>query len=219
MATIPVETLSGNSESVAQHLDWLNDIRERTKLEREEIPLKEVQGWELEAGVVRPTNGNYFQVAGVHTKAKEREVSSWSQPLLKHEGMGLTAFLSMQKDGVNHYLVNAKVQAGNAHKVELSPTVAIFDYLGRKDRYDSYPFIDQVLDSSATIRFSTIQSEEGGRFWNLRARHMVVDTTEEKLGRLPENYRWMSLWEMKELMKTPAVVSSEIRSLVSMLYE
>ena len=157
-------------------------------------------------------------MTGARVEAAEREVSSWSQPLLKHEGLGLAGFLCADIKGVLHFLVQAKSEPGIVGSVELGPTVPIFDYRARADAVSHVPFLEYFLEpGDLQVLHSSIQSEEGGRFWNLCNHFLVLKLPDYAAIRRPERYEWMTLEQLQRFSHGESMVNSEARTLLSCL--
>jgi oxidase EvaA len=161
--------------------------------------------------------GKYFSVIAVNVEIGNREVTKWSQPLIKSAQEGIIAFLIKRINGVYHFLVQAKLEAGNLDIIELAPTVQCLTGNYRKGLSDyEPPFLDIVLNASPEqIRYATYQSEEGGRFFKEQNKNMIVEVGDEFPIEVPENYCWMTLFQLKEFLKFNNYLNIEARSLIS----
>lgn len=186
--------------------------RDTLSVERKIIPLNEVSGWVADRDGIRHESRNYFEVVGARVAAAEREVPSWGQPLLFHHGLGLSALFSRSDSGVRRYLFQAKFEAGNRYGVQLAATVSVFDYQARYEAGVDVPFLREYMElpASATL-VSSIQSEEGGRFWNLRNRYAIVDVRDVDPG---GSFLWLTRDEAKSCLAGDYLVSSEARTLL-----
>ena len=67
---------------------------------------------------------------------------------------------------------------------------------------ENSPFLDFFINAQPDqVKYSTIQSEEGGRFYCLQNRYMIIELDEDKLDEIPQNYLWITLGQMMELVK------------------
>jgi len=197
---------------------WLQDMRRRHALETSIIPLKAVRDWVRDDWSIRHVTGNYFEVAGVRVAGGAREVASWCQPLLKHDGLGLSGFLCMEIGGVLHFLIQAKAEPGIVDSVELGPTVSVFDYQRRAQSGANVRYLEHFLKARETaVLHSSIQSEEGGRFWNLRNHVLVVQVPAAETIEPGDNFAWMTLAQLRELSQGASCVNSEARTLLACL--
>ena len=190
-------------------LSWYIDQKVKYELELERIPLISLNYWDFDDYSIH-RDDKFFSVIAVKVEAKTREVSSWTQPMIKDLNIGLMGFIVKKIRGDYHFLVQAKVMPGNIDIIDLSPTVSCSNYIRSNPLFIEY-FTGRKL---AKILYNTIQSEEGGRFYHLQNRNMIVEIDEEEKIILPENYTWVSHNQMTDFMKH-GMFNVEARSLIS----
>lgn len=194
-------------------LSWYTSQKTHWEMEVTNKPLTQLDGWNVNEWAVEG-DPRYFSVIGVNVIAGTREVTSWMQPLFKDEHVGLLAFICQEINGVLHFLVQAKVEPGNLDIIELSPTVSCSNYEFVKTK-SVRPFLfDEALNSANNVMFDSLQSEEGGRFYMIQNRNMVVEISANVKVDLPLNYTWMTLAQMKEFMRY-GLFNIEARSIIS----
>lgn len=194
-------------------LSWYTSQMMKWELEVTRKPLTKLDGWKVNKWAVEGDE-RFFSVIGVNVTAGTREQTHWMQPLLKDTHIGLLAFICQEINGVLHFLVQAKVEAGNLDLIELAPTVSCSNYEYVKTK-QTRPFLfDEVFNSSSKILFDSLQSEEGGRFFEIQNRNMIVEIPESTKVDLPYNYAWMTLAQMKEFMRY-GKFNIEARSIIS----
>lgn len=201
-------------------ISWLTDLKTRYELHTSYVPLRDVREWSLRDGAIRHDTTNYFSVIGVDVQASEREVPSWQQPILKHEGLGLVGYLATKLNGVLHFLVQAKVEPGIFDILEMGPTVSLWDVERHEQDPSRVPlFTHFVNPPPERVRCSAILSEEGGRLHHLRNRYQVVELpAEEGAGlELPENFIWMTLSQIMGFVRYNNYFNIEARGLLSAL--
>jgi dTDP-4-dehydro-6-deoxy-alpha-D-glucopyranose 2,3-dehydratase len=197
---------------------WLRAMRARLAIDTQRIALNTVRDWVRDDWSIRHASGNYFEVAGVRVKGAGREVQQWCQPLLKHEGLGLSGFLCAEIGGVLHFLMQAKPEPGIVGGVEVAPTVSLFDYRRRAAQGARAPHLERFLHAGKdSILHSSIQSEEGGRFWGLSNHVLVVQVADAEAVSLDDNFAWMTLAQLHELSQGESVINSEARTLLACL--
>ncbi len=203
-------------------LSWLTDLRSRREVEATPIPLREVRGWTRGADRIAHETGAFFDIRAVAVAGGDREIDTWSQPIIAPHGLGVVAFLAARFTGVLHLLVNARVEPGYLDFVELAPTVQCtpesYEHLPARARP---PFLDQVLDAAPDrIRFDTLLSEEGGRFYRAVNRYVIVEVdpseVSEDVG--PSRYRWMTADQVVGLLRHSHYVNVQARSLIACLH-
>lgn len=200
-------------------ISWFTEMKFRHELNVERIPLNLVKGWIHCDDEIRHESGQYFSVIACAIESDRREVAQWTQPLIKPQQQGLIAFVVKSFGGVLHFLVQAKVEPGNFDVVEMAPTVQCItgSYIKAKPE-DRPPFVDYVLSAGREqIRFDTLQSEEGGRFYQEENRNLVVVAEYDFPSCIPENYIWMTAKQLKEFIKYNNFVNVQARCLLSCL--
>lgn len=199
--------------SIDALLSWYTRQKTRWELDVQWKPLSRLEGWRIGEMAIEGED-RFFSIIGVQVSAGTREVTHWMQPLVKDAHIGLLAFVCQQIAGVLHFLVQAKVEPGNMDLIELSPTVSCsnYDYVRmQKNR----PFLfDAVFDPCNKVHYDTLQSEEGGRFYQWQNRNMIVELPPDRPVDVPFNFTWMTLGQMKEFMRY-GMFNVEARSIIS----
>jgi oxidase EvaA len=207
----------GQFRSTDQIISWYTSQKVKYELSIETIPLSQLKDWKITSDTIL-NNERYFSVIGVEVRSGTREVKTWTQPLIKDSNTGLLGFLTKKINGILHFLIQAKVEPGNLDIIELSPTVSCSNVTHlMKDTSSWPPFLEYFINTShSQILYNTIQSEEGGRFFHLQNRNMIIEIDEALDVVLPGNYIWMTLSQMMDFMKY-SMFNIEARSLVSSL--
>jgi oxidase EvaA len=198
-------------------ISWITRLKSHYDLSVERVPLQGIAHWREIDGEIRREDGKYFSVIGVNVAIDNREVVSWDQPMIRPSQEGLLAFIVRPIDGVYHFLVQAKLEAGNFDIVELAPTVQCLtgNYRVGNNEY-SVPYINEVLGAPVdNILFSSMQSEEGGRFYMEQNRNMIIEVSEDFPLEVAENYCWMTLNQMLRLIEFNNYLNIGARSLIS----
>lgn len=214
----PVQPSSPHGSTTESLLSWITAARSRIEVRTDRLPLTELQNWRCGPASITHESGRFFDVIGVRVEAAGREVGEWSQPMLAAHGAGLVAFLVTRFDGVPHVLVQQRAEPGFVDVVELGPTVQCtprnYDYLPP----DARPlFLDEVLTAEpGRIKFDVTLSDEGGRLFHTRNRHLIVETDER-----PDHpdFRWVTLSQLSVLIRHSHYVNMEARSLLACLHE
>lgn len=197
-------------------LGWITETRAAVEIDVRRKPIRELDGWHYDGNMVSHESSRHFDVIGVVVEAHGREVGTWDQPMIAARGTGLTAFLSTRIGGVPHVLVHAKVEPGIFDVAEIAPTVqcAPETYI-HLPRSTWPPFLAELLTADASrIRFDVMQSEEGGRFLKTRSRNLIVEIDEPVEH---PDYRWVTPWQLAELLRHSHYVNIQTRSLLACL--
>ena len=199
-----------------QLISWYTTQKVNYELTTKIIPLKKLSDWDISDNSIYSSN-RYFSVIGVEVSAGTREVSKWTQPLIKDTNIGLLGILIKKINGIIHVLIQAKVEPGHIDVVELCPTVSCsnMNYLDKNNSLKPEFYNIFKNASKENILYDTIQSEEGGRFFQLQNRNMIVFTNDENLN-IPNNYIWMTVNQISKFMKY-SMFNIEARSLISSL--
>ena len=205
---------------------WFIEKRANAPMEIEDIPLNEVKDWHIDekTGNIFHKSKDFFTIHGIRVKTTSREVSGgWDQPILEQVGYdgGLLGLIKKRFEGVPHYLCEAKMEPGNYGKVQLSPTLqATFANIkkiheGRKPHFVDYFENTEKYEGFNTL-FSAWLAEDGGRLHLKRNRGILIEIPEDFTIELPnDNFIWLSLYQIKMLLKEDAWVNPHIRGILS----
>ncbi|WP_261808375.1 NDP-hexose 2,3-dehydratase family protein [Nonomuraea sp. C10] len=207
------------AHGMGEILSWLSGLRSTTDIQARPLALGRLRGWRRAGGRIAHDTGRFFEVIGVRVRAHGREVGGWDQPMIAPVGTGVVAFLVMRIGGVLHALAHARADPGYTDVVELAPTVQCtpgnYDHLPPRARP---PLLTEVLAARPdSVRFDTVLSEEGGRFYRARNRYLVVETDEDPLPGHPD-FRWLALHQLDELLRHSYYLNVEARTLVACLH-
>ncbi len=200
-------------------ISWFTERKIHYELDVERIPLKFVKDWYQTDFAIRHESDNFFSVIAVSVEAENREVTNWTQPLVKPVDEGIIAFLVKKIDGILHFLVQAKIEPGNFDIVEMAPTVQCVTGSYKQVEPEDRPlYVDYVLNASPRqVRFSAMQSEEGGRFFQEQNRNIIVEVEDDFPIPVPDDFLWMTLNQIKQFIKYNNYINVEGRSLLSCL--
>lgn len=210
---------SNSLNSIENIIYWLTDLKTKYELDVAKIPLKNIPDWTKSDTSIYHKDHKYFSVIAVSAEISNREVQKWTQPMIKSAQEGVIAFIIKKINGVYHFLVQAKLECGNLDIIELAPTVQCLtgNYRKGKNDYD-VEFIDYVLSpksKNAKVRFSTLQSEEGGRFYKEQNKNMLIEVGDDFNEDVPDKYMWMTLNQLKQFIKLSNHLNVQTRSVLS----
>ena len=198
-------------------LSWLTSLKCKYELNVTPIPLSEVEHWRTTDLAIEHEDGRFFKVIAAQVEINKREVKTWCQPLVAPVQQGLTAFVIKKINGTYHFLVQGKVEPGNFDIVEMAPTVQCItdNYTGKNNQ----PFVEYVLQArKEQIRVDTLQSEEGGRFYQEQNRNLIIEADEQfPVDNLPENYIWVSFQQLMLFLHFNNYLNIQSRSLISLI--
>jgi len=214
------ESLSSGLISTNQALHQLSELKSRYELVVDKIPLNLVGAeWQVTATEIVRVDRRYFRVLGVNVSIANREVATWSQPIVEPMQEGLCVLFVKRIHGVLHFLLQAKVECGNFDVVEFAPTIQCLT----GDYKNPTGYVPKFLKEFATgtcvekVLFDTKQSEEGGRFYHEQNRNVLVLANDAIPDFPPENFMWLTLGQIKEFLRFNNYLNIQVRSLIAAL--
>ncbi len=171
------------------------------------VDLKNIKSCVYNDGIIKDVE-NSFEIIGVHIKSESREVSEWSQPLVRVLNNGKYGFIIAKIEGVVHFLVRFQPHIGSKNNLELTTS---FDDL---DMY-SMEIYNQVLQiESSKIHFECFQSEEGGRFYQYVNQNILIEIQDYRIIDLVSKFKWLTFDQINHFIKK-GYFSMEARSIFS----
>lgn len=186
------------------------------ELEVSSVSLNEIKDWVIEKDCIRHLLDKYFKIIAVKVSISNREVVSWTQPMVEPAQEGLCAFVAKEIKGVLHFAVQSKMECGNFDIIEFAPTVQSLTGNYRHSLTGKLPFLEYVLNAKKEqIVFDTLQSEEGGRFYKEQNRNMLVIAGDDLPIELPENYIWMTVNQLQTFIQFNNYINIQARTLLA----
>jgi oxidase EvaA len=207
--------LSANVEIIS----WLTELKAMAEIQVQQVPLNALRGWQKDDLSIYREDRRFFAVIAVSVEADTREVPGWSQPIVCPCATGITAFVTRRIDGVLHFLVQARMEPGIFDMFEMAPTIQYLSGSGGIGPADMPPpFLDLVANAPRDrIRYESLQSEEGGRFYHYQNRNVVIEINESEELELPRGYIWMTLGQIHEFLQHNNYFNIEARGLLACL--
>jgi oxidase EvaA len=198
-------------------IHWFTNLKSDYELEVSPIRLKDVRNWQIDDSSMSHEDGKYFNVIAVDVSIGDREVTSWNQPLIEPLQEGICGFIVKEIRGIYHFIVQAKLESGNFDILELAPTVqCITGSYNNEESLKNIPFLNYTLEAKKEdIISDTLQSEEGGRFFQEQNRNVIILAQDDFQEELPSNYIWMTLGQLKTLIKFNNFLNIQARSLIA----
>ncbi|MEA4993176.1 MAG: NDP-hexose 2,3-dehydratase family protein [Oscillibacter sp.] len=191
---------------------WINQRNQAVQVDIRKIPYEQETVWRYDeaTGTIHNPGGSFFSIAGLK-KADE----DWGQPVLLQNEIGYLGILCKEFDNVLHFLMQAKIEPGNVNCVQISPTIqATKSNFTQRHGGNKPPYLDYFLNAEQhEIMVDQIQSEQSSRFWKKRNRNIIV-RVEEEVEVLP-SHRWMTLGQIKALMRYDNLVNMDTRTVLS----
>ena len=208
---------SGNLYSNHELISWVDGIKKKMIINNEKISILCSENWyySKKEGIIRHQNNSFFQISGL--RVIKADLILYEQPILLQNEIGYLGIICKVINGVLHFLMQAKIEPGNINCVQISPTIQAtksnFTQMhgGAKPKY-----LDYFINSNKhTILFDQIQSEQSSRFLGKRNRNIIILVDEDVSE--SDTHRWMTLYQIKQLMKIPNFVNMDTRTVLSCL--
>lgn len=202
--------------SVDGVLSWLQERNKAVLVNVEHVPFKALDHWEvLPDNSLRHCSGKFFSIEGIRVRTDYPEPMVWEQPIINQPEIGYLGILVKEFDGVLHFLMQAKIEPGNVNNVQLSPTLqATKSNYTRVHGGKNAAYLEYFRQAKPEqIILDQLQSEQGARFLRKRNRNMIVKVTDD----IPvyEDFRWMTLGQIKELMQHDNCVNMDARTVIA----
>lgn len=172
------------------------------------LPIGELLGWKITPMGMFPSKGYPFSIKHLKVTAIGREVSTWDQPIIDSHGYGSVRLYCGRDRGLLKFLCHLDAEPGLCNQVELGPSLVIEP--GNIKQIPSY-----IRTLKGKIKISTLQSDEGGRFFEDVTRYRLTDIGQ--LTQCPSDYYWLTLSEIRYLLSQDGVFTNEARSAFSLL--
>ena len=215
-----LESWSSKSTSITSYEDirqWLDIIKNNTYVNVKETMINDDSFWFYDEinGEILNRKRSFFQIKGIQEYKDGSLILE--QPIIIQPEIGYLGIICKEINGTIHFLMQAKIEPGNINRVQLSPTIqATKSNFMKMHGGDTPPYLEYFEKASNyTILYDQIQSEQGARFLHKRNRNMII-LVEEEIEVLP-SYKWMTIYQIKRLMRENNIVNMDTRTVISML--
>ncbi len=205
-------------------IEWFNKKREESDMIVEEIGVKDLEKWNIDekTGNLSHNSKGFFEIIGIKvSNTFDREVGKegWTQPMIAKNPGGILGILMKKINGTPHYLLQAKAEPGNIGKLQLSPTLQATTSNLLKAHGGKRPLFAEYFDESNNpkIIYAKWQSEDGGRFHLKSNYNMIIEIEENKELEIPDYFIWITLYQIKQLLKIENFVGPHVRGIISYL--
>ena len=188
--------------SIDEIIAWFTNLKCKFDLNVSKMSLADINDWIIDDYEIRHKDNKFFKVIATEVEISNREVAKWMQPLVQPAQEGLIAFIVKKINGVYHFLIQAKLESGNFDVLEMAPTVQCLTGNYRQTAEGALPFLKTVLNvQNEDIIFDTLQSEEGGRFYQEQNRNLLIKVNDDFNESIPSDYCWMTLNQLHSFLK------------------
>ena len=210
-------TLDNPFNTTDEVLAWVRRRNREVRVSVDQVPFSALKGWHFdpETGDLCHDSGKFFTICGINVYTNTGTISRWSQPVINQPEVGCLGIICREFDGVLYFLLQAKIEPGNVNCVQLSPTIqATRSNYTRAHGGKAPAFLDVFQNVAAeSIILDQLQSEQGARFLRKRNRNIIVKVDDEfEIG---EDFRWLTLGQIKQLIRHDNIVNMDTRTVIS----
>lgn len=207
----------GSFMTTTDILAWMKQQNEEVVSNIKQIPLTELKGWSYRDDRIRHDSGKFFSIDGIRINTNYRNTPEWDQPIINQPEIGFLGFIVKKFKGVMHFLMQAKIEPGNLNVVQLSPTLqATRSNYTRVHGGKAPTYLEYFNgEKDVTVLVDQLQSEQGARFLHKRNRNIIVEVDEQEELEVKNGFIWVSLGQIKELLRYPNVVNMDSRTVIS----
>ena len=206
-----------NSNQLNDFYNWYDKRLKEGFFKIETIPFCALDKWsftENQSEIIHDS-GKFFRIEGIRVKTNFGNIREWDQPIINQPEIGILGIISKIINGTRCFLMQVKMEPGNVNVLQLSPTLQATKsnftkvHKGKTPEYLDY-FVDRSLSS---VLIDQLQTEQGARFLKKRNRNMVVEVKTEI--EVKDDFKWLTLAEIKELLTHDNIVNMDARSVIS----
>lgn len=192
--------------------NWFLRLIKKSGFHIEWIPLSKSFFWSSKRGKIGHKSGHFFKIVGFRFTDNKGKLTD--QPFIDQQEIGTLGFLIRESKQKKEILVQAKIEPGNSHIIQLAPTCqatrsnSLMIHGGKEP-----PFSHLFTKEHPQIISSTLQSEQGSRFFKKRNRNILAINS-QKIN-LSESHKWISVDKMLSLLSEDYLVNTDARSVLA----
>jgi len=208
-------TTNQGIHSIKDIFQWIAEKNKSLQVEINKISLDESKFWfyDKSFGSIINKNKTFFSICGIQQYENGSLVVE--QPIIIQNEIGYLGIICKKINGVLHFLMQAKIEPGNINKIQLSPTIqATKSNFTQKHGGKKPAFLEYFINAKPNQTLvDQIQSEQSSRFFKKRNRNVIL-IVDDHINE-PDTHRWMTLGQIKELMRHDNIVNMDTRTVLS----
>lgn len=207
--------VDGNVNNTHDIFKWVDTIRNNTKVSINEGSLSKSDFWFYDDynGEITNRKRSFFSIKGVRKFCDNKFVAE--QPIIIQPEIGYLGIICKKINGIINFLMQAKIEPGNINYVQISPTIQATKSNFMRAHGGKMPMYFEYFENAEkyAIIYDQIQSEQSSRFLKKRNRNIIIMVDED----IPihSNYMWMTLGQIKSLMKYDNLINMDTRTVIS----
>ena len=211
------------SDNISQLLKWRLKLKKKYKIRSKLINLNNCKDWSFDKhNNLGHKSGQFFKVKAVKIlNANNREVKSWTQPILTQLHGGFLAFIARETlDKGIEFLLEAKTEPGDNGDLKICPSFqATQSNLNKAHGGKITKYHDIVMQlKGAKLIYKTFHCEEGARFWKKSNMNIIVKLNNPNDKRIyGENYMWANFFQIKKLSLKNNIINPFVKTILFMV--
>lgn len=208
-------TTENTINTTEQIQEWVETLNKTTYVNINECSINDSDFWfydEYNSEILN-RKSSFFSVKGIRMFKNRHFVSE--QPIIMQPEIGYLGIICKEMGGVLYFLMQAKIEPGNINCVQISPTIQAtksnFNRVHGGKLPDYFEYFENA--SKYKIVYDQIQSEQASRFYKKRNRNIIIIVEEDI--EVKNNFKWMTLGQIKQLMKIDNLVNMDTRTVIS----
>jgi len=206
-------------QEVQGALDLLKHARSSEPHSVQKVSLDDVTGWHRVDNGYRSDNRDFFDITHYGVEVRGREVPVWQQPFVESRSPGFIILCCAVVNRIPRFLFRVTKEIGLGSGAELTPGLCI-EPGGSIERISiadhSIDYLQDIIKNSGMIWLESKQSEEGGRFF-LDVNHYQIVYLDKDVPALSDDFIWLSLQAVQQLVVRREIFTNEARSVLSYL--
>lgn len=205
----------GNVNTTEEVKLWIDKLNKETFVDIKECKISDSTFWFYDDynGEILNRKRSFFSIKGMRCFVDDRFIGE--QPMIIQPEIGYLGIICKEIEGELNFLMQAKIEPGNVNCVQISPTIQATKSNFTRAHGGNLPTYFEYFENSGKYQviYDQIQSEQSARFYKKRNRNMIMKITDD----IPvyPNYKWMTLGQIKELMKIDNLVNMDTRTVLS----
>lgn len=205
----------GNVNTTEEVKLWIDKLNKETFVDIKECKISNSTFWFYDDynGEILNRKRSFFSIKGMRCFVDDRFIGE--QPMIIQPEIGYLGIICKEIEGELNFLMQAKIEPGNVNCVQISPTIQATKSNFTRAHGGNLPTYFEYFENSGKYQviYDQIQSEQSARFYKKRNRNMIMLITDDIL--VYPNYKWMTLGQIKELMKIDNLVNMDTRTVLS----
>lgn len=209
-------SINCDDDNTPELYQYINNYKMFDESESKLVPLYSLESWETKDNEFVCKYPYSFKVVFCDIEIEGREVTHWTQPLFEATGIATFGLFTCVDNGIRKFLVQAKPEIGCFDKIELAPSVQR-EYICAEKMNAVDNLFDQLVQDKKGIKFDTVLSEEGGRFYHEQNRNVIIEIDKNDLPELPDGYFWTTYKVLNKLVQVNNCLDIQLRNLLSVM--